>query len=685
MRATKLLAVLVLALAGCPKRVVVVDGREVDSGQADDLARRELEAVRREAQLLPAEERAARLEAFAARYRGVDAAAEALHDAGAEWRAAGRPERAAQALGTLLTEHPLYRRAVEAKYLLALVDLDLGRSRDGLATLASVYGKLPEGMRPEAAAQAAEAALAVGADAEAVRWLAELARIVPAEARPAALGLAADAVDRLPFVEVARLREELPADAAVQEPLAMKLARIHLHLRDYARAEEAAREVFLRWPEGPYAADAKAIVDRIARLTFVRPNVVGVAVPLSGPYKRWGDAILQGVGLALEGSAARLAVRDTRGEPDGAVAAIEALVLEEGAIAVVGAVTNAEAERAAAAAEELQVPLLSLSKQEGLTRAGPHVFQNMLTAGAQARALAELAMGRRGMKRFAVMFPSVPYGVELANAFWDEVEARGGEVRGAETYAADRTTFTPLVKEMVGKLHLDERADWQEQQKEIAKRETDPFRRRKALEKARERLDPITDFDAIFIPDFARNVRLIAPALAVEDVVTQTCEPEEIARIRKTTGRAGLSPVQLLGANGWNDPSLFDMAPGGPGRHVRCAIVVDGFFAGSSRPETKRFVDAFGKKYPGQTPTILEASAHDAARMARQVMEARAQTRAALRDGLARVRGLKGATGDITMGPDRTPEKELFFLTVDQNGLREMRREELAAPGAGGP
>ena len=685
MRATKILAVLVLALAGCPKRVVVVNGQEMEPAAATDLARRDLDAVRREAQLLPPEERAARLEAFAERYRDLDIAAEALHDAGAEWRAAGRPDRAARALGTLLTEHPLYRRAVEAKYLLALVDLDLGRPRDALATIGTVYPKLPDGTKPEAAERAADASLSVGADADAVRWLSELARVAPPEGRPAALRRAADAVDRLPFLDVAKLREELPSDSPVQEPLAMKLARIHLHLGDHAHAEEAAREVFLRWPEGPYAADAKGIVDRIAKLTFVRPNVVGVAVPLSGAYKRWGDAILQGVTLALEGSSVRIAVRDTRGEPDGAAAAIEALALDEGAIAVVGAVTNAEAERAAAGAQELRVPLVTLSKLEGVTRAGPFVFQNMLTAGAQAKALAELAMARRGMRRFAIMFPSVTYGVELANAFWDEVEARGGEVRGAETYASDRTTFTPLVKDMVGKLYLDERCDWQEQQKEIAKKETDPFRRRKALEKAREKLAPVVDFDAMFIPDFASNVRLIAPALAVEDVVTQTCLPEEVAKIRKTTGRPDLQPVQLLGANGWNDPSLFDMSPGGPGRHVRCAILVDGFFAGSSRPETRRFVEAFAKKYPGQAPTILEASAHDAARMVRQVMETRVQTREALRDGLARIRGFKGATGDITVGTDRTPEKELFFLTVDQNGLREMTREELARPGAGSP
>src|SRR5512136_801483 len=148
MRATKILAVLVLALAGCPKRVVIVNGQEMEPAQATDLARRDLEQVRREAQLLPPEERAARLEAVADRYRETDVAAEALYDAAAEWRAANRPDRAAKALGTLLTEHPLYKRSVEAKYLLAVVDLDLGRPRDALSTLGTVYPKLPEGMKP---------------------------------------------------------------------------------------------------------------------------------------------------------------------------------------------------------------------------------------------------------------------------------------------------------------------------------------------------------------------------------------------------------------------------------------------------------------------------------------------------------------------------------------------------------
>src|SRR6266508_2772556 len=130
----RLAAVLLLSLAACPKRVMV-NGQEMPLSQADDLARRDLDALRAEVRPLAPEQAAPRLEAFAMRYRGVPVAAEALHLAADAWRAASRPEKAAQDLGMLLTEYPLYPRAVEAKYLLALSDIERGRARDGLLTL----------------------------------------------------------------------------------------------------------------------------------------------------------------------------------------------------------------------------------------------------------------------------------------------------------------------------------------------------------------------------------------------------------------------------------------------------------------------------------------------------------------------------------------------------------------------
>jgi ABC-type branched-subunit amino acid transport system substrate-binding protein len=675
-------AALALSLpAACAKRIVTVAGRQMSEDEAAVLAGTELSRTRAATAALPPEQAAREFEALAARLGDASGAADALFEAAARWRAAKRPERAAADLGQLLGRFPLWPRSLWAKYQLGLAQIELGRPRDAFQTLSTLHDKLPREEQLEAASRIADAAEAARLWPEAARWRAELATRAEGARRDEEVARLVEIVDgRLSFLEVAKLKEDLPSNSPALPAVVMKLARVYLHLHDYPQAEGAAREEAERWPGGPFAADARALLERLRRRTQTNPRTIGLALPMSGKFQAWGEAILQGVTLGLgEGSGFKIAVRDTRGEPDGAAQAIEELVAGEGAIAVLGGVANAEAPRAAAAAQELEVPFVSLSKVEGVTDAGPYVFRLMLTASAQARALAAFAFEKRGMRRFAIMWPGIPYGQELANAFWDEVDARGGEMRGAEPYDYDRTTFSPLVKDLVGKLYLDERLDYIGSQREIAKEEKDPYRRRKALEKLRKDLAPVVDFDALFIPDFAKNLALIAPALAVEDVVTTTCDPTELERIRKSTGREGLKPVQLLGANGWDDPSLVEKA----GRYVTCSIFVDGFFPGSDRPETKRFVEAYAKKY-GTPPSILEASAYDAVRMVRQALERDASpSRASLRDALAGVKGFKGATGDISFDERREPSKALFLLTIDKEGLRELRPSELAAPGAG--
>ena len=153
-------------------------------------------------------------------------------------------------------------------------------------------------------------------------------------------------------------------------------------------------------------------------------------------------------------------------------------------------------------------------------------------------------------------------------------------------------------------------------------------------------------------------MKLIAPALAVEDVVTQTCEPDEIEKLAKPTGRPDLRPVQLFGANGWGgDPTLFDQSPGGAGRHVRCAIYVDGFFAGSTRAGD----EALRRRVPAEVrrPDADDPRGVRVRRRRDGAAGDRARPRpdaAALRDGLAGVRGFEARPADITMGSDRTPE-----------------------------
>jgi ABC-type branched-subunit amino acid transport system substrate-binding protein len=572
-------------------------------------------------------------EKLARTWPGSAEAPEALDEAARAWMRAKQPSRASASWAELLSRYPLSPRADEARVRYGLAEIEAGRPKLGLPTLQSVYDQTPEARRGNLALRIAEAAEAAQNWPLAARWRAEASRWLPrAEGERQIAATLAIAATRMSPQEVEAFVAELPKDSPVAAVLS-------------ARA--------------------------VAR-TRAAPGVIGVAVPLSGKFKAWGEAILQGVALAVpEGGPVRVVSRDTRGEPDGAAEAIQQLAAE-GAVAILGGVTNAEAQRAAAAAQQEGVPLLSLSKVDGVTGGRPYVFRLMLTARAQAQALAELAVQGRNLRQAVILYPEIAYGTELKGAFAAEVEARGGSVVRSVGYEADRTNFAPLVKELVGRApaQVERRADWKEIQKNIVKEIQDPYRRARALEKARKELAPQVEFDVVFVPDFARTVTLLAPALAAEDVVT-ACDPDELAKIQKVSPWV-VKPVLLLGGNGWDDPAIVEKA----GRYVECAVFVDGFFAGSERPDTKRFVEAFQKAY-ARSPSILEASAHDAAGMVAAAMASGAGGRTEMRDALAAQRPYPGATGDVSFDAQGEPVRSLFILTVDHGAIREMRPGEI--------
>ncbi len=559
-------------------------------------------------------------------------APEALDEAARAWLRAKQPSRAAATWAELLSRYPLSPRAGEARIRYGLAEVEAGRPGQGIPTLRSLWQQAPPDKRGNLALRVADAAEAAGNWPLAARWRTDAIPDLPRAEQPRETARVLEIVNtRLSPQEVEVLAAELPRDGVIGAALA---------------ARSASR--------------TKAVAGK-----------VGVAVPLTGKFKAWGEAILQGVALAIpEGGPIQVVAKDTRGEPDGAAEAVSQLAAE-GAVAIVGGVTNAEAQRAAAAAQQEGVPLLSLSKVEGITEGRPYVFRLMLTARAQAQALADLAVQRRGLRQAVILFPEIPYGTELKAAFGAEVESRGGAVTRTVGYEADRTNFAPLVKELVGRAQVERRADWREIQRNVAKEIQDPYRRAKALEKARKELAPIVEFDLIFVPDFARSVTLLAPALAAEDVVT-ACDPAEVARIQKVSPWV-VRPVLLLGGNGWDDPAIVEKA----GRYVECAIFVDGFFPASERPATKRFVEAFQTVH-ARAPSILEASAHDAAAMIGAAMAQGASGRKEMRDALASQKPFPGATGEVSFDARGEPVRELFFLTVDKGAIREMRPEELS-------
>ncbi|MDQ3266177.1 MAG: penicillin-binding protein activator [Myxococcota bacterium] len=625
----------------------------------------------------------AKAEAFLAvrkAYPESTAGQEALYRAGVIYFETEQYALARRSFNELLFENPLFDRAQDAKLKLGLSALEIGAYRDAFHTLLSLADRARGDERRElllAAERAAEGAHLFGDALKLSIRLAEEASSVPEQ--QAALARIESLIEgKVGFIDIAAVAEDLPATNPAWPLVTFKLARIFFHLRDFNRLQETLNRFLQNAPSHPFAAQAEELLARSNRLVQAKPNVVGVILPMTGRYQPTGEAVMRGLRLALEGSNIELVVKDSQGDANIAGRAVEELAFDDQVIAIIGPLLGDDSRRAALGAEELQVPILTLSRSEGITEIGPFVFRNMLTTSAQSEALAQYGTEVMGFKKFALLYPSIPYGVELANSFWDEVNQRGGEVRGAESYGFDQTTFSGEAKKLVGRYYLDDRSDYVSGHREIMQGPGDAFRKRKAVEALKSKLDPVIDFEAILIPDDWRRVGLVAPALAVEDIVTNACDPKDLERIRKTTGRKDLQTVTLLGTNQWSSPKgrsgLPELIERG-GKFVMCSVYVDGFFADSNRKATRRFVDLYRERHAdlGRDPGLLEAIGYDSAGMIRSVIDQqKPQTRLQFRRSLADLKDFDGATGKTHFSEEREAKKPLFLLTITSKGVREL-------------
>ena len=664
-------AVLLLLLACAPSRTVMVNGRQVPYEEGAGI---ELGVAKASFDAGKYDLAAQQFATFIQRYRDSDLLDEALFRHGQALAKTNKLQEAQVALQDFLERRPTSPFKNSAVVELAAIQAKLGQPAPPLPPVDP--SQMSEQDKNQAAAALAESYARNGQWGEAMRWGARALETASGAEREPRLKQYERAVEAAPAPDIARLVSDLDRKSPAWPAAALKLARIQLHTGDRSHAEELARDVL---SAGGAYDDGARTVQQAAQGSPLRPNLVGIVLPLTGDLKGFADQALNGIALTLDlqgRGKVQVEVVDSRGEPDVAAEAVEQLA-QKGAIAVLGPLGIAEGLAAATRAQQLGVPMISLSRADGLTSLGEYIFRDMPTSNAQARAVAEYAQKKLNAKSFGILQPDSAYGDEMTRYFWDAVDAGGSEVRAFEHYPLRTTTFKPFVQRMVGRSpeDLDERQQFSEQAEKIAKEISDPYRRRKALSQLRNQQAPIVDFDAVFIPDAARTVRLIAPAIAAEDVITTGCDTRELEVVKRTTKNEQLRTVQLLGTSLWDSPDLVDERSG-VARYVQCSIFVDVFFANSERPATKKFVDEFSTTYR-RPPGFLEAHAYDAAGLLKRILEERRpQSRDELRAALANAgKPFEGAAGDTVFGKDREAQKAFFWLWINRGSIVEFDPE----------
>jgi branched-chain amino acid transport system substrate-binding protein len=573
--------------------------------------------------------------------------------AGEQRRLMGDLETAALHFQFLRRHHPGVEPAIIG---LALVQLEQGMSGNGLASLELVGDAgVPDTLNADRYRVLALAAVADGAPAEEQQAFAEKAL---------KYALADDGVATRVRLDLGAI---LPRDAEGMEGVApadtdaLVRARTALDAGNHLEAIRLADTLDLQFPDSVLRPEASWIRLRAEAGDPYQGEEIGVLLPLSGTYGPAGRQLKEALELAMRDAASpvKLVFRDTEGNAETGLDMFRALVLEDGVAAVVGPLLKEVALPIAAEAQAAQVPLLTLSQVGGLTETGPWVFRGVLTIEQQVRSLVDHVMGPMGLQSFVVLAPDNSYGRSANDAFVHLVTERGGEVKRIVFYDPEATDFRGSAAELGLKDY-----DAPERKAELYELRQDAKAR--GVDHHKVVLPPMMDFQAIFIPDNARRVPMVASSLAYEEFSVGSFSP-----------RQSMDPVPLIGLNGWHHPDIASQG----GKYTRNAVFVDAFDPQGDDATVQAYVSAFRDEI-GRTPGVLESLVYDVGRLLAVACMEVPEDRADMRQQLASATIEQHVTGGGTFGATREVERELLVFRIGEGGIERWPEPEemLATP-----
>lgn len=370
---------------------------------------------------------------------------------------------------------------------------------------------------------------------------------------------------------------------------------------------------------------------------------IGVILPLSGKFAPYGQKALEGILLAAgvyfrsQNADYRVFVEDSAGSPAAAQQAVDKLVNRDHVMAILGPLGYKEAVSVGDRAQQLGVMNLSLAPKEGISEKGPYLFQNALTPRVQLENLVQYCVRSKEFKRFAILAPSSAFGKDMANQFWELVERYGGHVVAFQLYNPDEKDFQAPIKELTGLSNptkyrrLEQAKLWEWIKEQKAKTGKEP----------KSRLQPIADFDAIFIPDSPKTAATIAQNMAYFDV----------------------KGVSLLGTTEWNNDQLYRRG----GRNVEGAIFPGGLSLGTKNSRQKEFIRLYTDAY-GSAPDLLASQAYEAMELVGTALRKSSNDRNDLVNQLISLKDFETPLGNVTFDATRIAKRKMPIFTLEPGG-----------------
>ncbi|MEM7448279.1 MAG: penicillin-binding protein activator [Myxococcota bacterium] len=478
----------------------------------------------------------------------------------------------------------------------------------------------------------ADAALQLGERVIAIQALDRLSYSVAHESeRYEARERVSQMIPEASLEELITLHESLPRQGSAW-PIASKQLAIK-ELRAGHRSE-ALRIIDQLESHAPLDESVSRLRTQAEETHPARSHVIGAILPLSGRARGVGQLALRGLMLAAEASrqgstergASEVIFRDDASDPERAEKAVEDLVSLHQVIAIVGPIEGQTSSAAAIRAQQLGVPIVTLTPHSDITQTGPMVFQMFFSPQEEAEALVRAALSA-GKHQLLSLYPNSPYGRAMASAFRDAVTASGANLVGEWAYVPGETSFSSYLAEINA---------------------------------------PV---DAVFLPDSARTISLAAPAIKASEL----------------KGASGAPPCVIAPSVGY-DEDLVERA----GRYLDGALFSRPFHLGEQGlahtidPTEPSFSIRFQNRFE-QQPDVYSAYAFDAFNLIQRWTQGGASTRQDLAARLSSGAPSQtiGASGGL--GTDRRSRVSTRIYELNAGVLRPVPDARLATPSAAPP
>lgn len=259
-------------------------------------------------------------------------------------------------------------------------------------------------------------------------------------------------------------------------------------------------------------AEIQSLQKYISLTLDTEPYKIGVLLPTSHRSFRFlSRQVIDGLEMALQnlsikGKPIELVFKDStvsyqKGEKKRSILnrtdrhikeLVRELVEVENVIAILGPLARQTTLAAKSYSEQFTVPIISFSLTEDIGEDSPFLFRFNRKRTQEAKIIAHYAMDYLNASRFVLFYPPNKKGFDLIQSFSKVVKEKGGEIVGFSRVKKNQVDFQNAFLSITDGYRT------------ISKEEQEE------LQKSRERLKPVVDFDAIFAPTTTNTLEIIS-------------------------------------------------------------------------------------------------------------------------------------------------------------------------------